>query len=188
MWLMAPPDCITKTLELKTCSINTQHSALEKIQPVASDILPNSIWRDKGPNFFKALEALEKEQLIKVFEMRESIKERQGLVILSADSEKTIADTFGGMTNDEFSDMLGEVDEPEFDAEESGIRLGDNKKMEAALAKIKMRVLMVAIDDALQEPVVMQRVKIEANNLTGIERVSVGIDDMCCVVYWYSIQ
>jgi hypothetical protein len=80
------------------------------------------------------------------------------------------------MTNEEITDTLVEVDEPELDAEESGIRLGDNKKMEAGLAKIKMRVLMVAIDDALKKPVVMQGVKIEAINLTRIEDVSGGID------------
>jgi hypothetical protein len=97
-------------------------------------------------------------------------------VIVSADSEKTIVETFGGMTNDEFSDMLGEVDEPELDSEESGIRLGDNRKMETVLTKIKMRVLMGSIDHALKQPVVMQGVKIEANNLTGTERVSGGID------------
>jgi hypothetical protein len=60
MWLLAPPDCITETITLQLCSITTQHSALEKIQPVASDILPNSIWRNKGLTFFKALERLEK--------------------------------------------------------------------------------------------------------------------------------
>jgi hypothetical protein len=176
MWLLAPPDCITETLTLQICSITTQHSALEEIQPVASDILPNSIWRNKGLTFLKALERLEKEELIQVFAMRDSIKGRQGLVALSADPGKTITETFEGMTNDDISDMLGEIDEPDLDEEESGVRLGDNKKMEAALTKIKMRVLMGALDDALTQPVVMQGVRIETYNLIGIEWESGEID------------
>jgi hypothetical protein len=84
MWLLAPPECIAEQLTLSTCSITTQHSALEDIQPVASDVLPNSIWGSKGSTFFKALETLVKEDLLQIFAMRESIMGRQGLVALGA--------------------------------------------------------------------------------------------------------
>jgi hypothetical protein len=55
------------------------------------------------------------------------------------------------------------VDTVDIDEEERGVRLGDNKKMEATLAKIALTILTAGIEEALQEPAVVQGVQLEIN-------------------------
>jgi hypothetical protein len=97
MWLLAPPDTITEKLKLEDCPIHFQLSALEKFQPIASDILPGNIWNSAGTTFITAMGWLEEQKLIRVFEVRESANGRRGMVILSADLQKDFPSVVKGM-------------------------------------------------------------------------------------------
>ena len=139
-WLLAPADAAINFSSMDDCRIQDQHSAVEKVAPLAGRMLPDSIWSTKGQVFMAALTELRNKGLAIFARTSPSANGRLGGVVLLQLADKSLHSLYG----EEIEDDL------------YNIKVGDSDTLQAALQQAASKQMRLSVKDALKGPKVLR--------------------------------